>query len=154
MPKERRPPKLPPEIRRKLNTLKGIESLTPEQNGLVAQNTRAWMGYWSRHPKEKAQHEVKAKERARRARFKRLAKHQPVVTDITPDGKWVHVMYTRYNGERVIGVFKFANGWDWAPNHIANEELIRADRYWAARVRAEGAARGTLPPEPEKTPRS
>lgn len=108
-----------------------------------------WSAYWSRHPEEKAKHEALAKARNERARLRRLAKHQPELTDIQSNGKWVDVTFIR-NGELVYGTYILKNL--QIPSNFQKLEDRRADRF-AARVAAD-EAREKRPPEPGKTPRS
>lgn len=111
--------------------------------------TRAWMGYWSRHPKEKAEQEARAKARNERARLKRMAKHEPVLYDIQSNGKYVNVRFVR-NGKVVYGTYELSNA--SVPEDFNRLELARFDRF-RARVRADEAQAGPQP-KPGKTPLS
>jgi hypothetical protein len=80
---------------------------------------RARQHWLATHPEEMAREQAAHALRVQKRRRARVKKHQPVVTDISFNGEFVHVEFTRNNGERVIGIYKRA-GWDWAPITVWN----------------------------------
>lgn|SRR5215467_4775032 len=111
--------------------------------------TRELQAYWAAHPEEKKKREARAKVRNERARERRMAKHQPELTDIQSNGKYVVVTFLR-NGVVTYGTYELIN--DWSIEGWQREHEGRFARF-AARV-AKDEARETLPPDPGKTPLS
>jgi hypothetical protein len=90
------------------------KKLTPEEIQARGKELHARMVYMAAHPEEKRKAEAQLRARLKQKTAKNMAKHLPEATDISSNGKYVHVAFTRNNGERVIGVYRHI-GWDYAP---------------------------------------
>lgn len=123
---------------------------TKKEKRPPAHETGALSGYWSRHPEEHRKHQAQAKARDESARVRRMAKHQPKLTDIQDNGQYVDVTFVRNNGKLVWGTYKLINA--AVPADFNKLELNRAARF-AARI-AVDEAQGKPLPEPGKTPQS
>lgn len=111
----------------------------------------ARLQYLAAHPEERAKEQNADHMRVQRAAERRLKKHQPVVTDISFNGQYVHVAFVRNNGEHVVGLYAL-HGWGRSPANADRQD--RKARKFLAKVRAEDVAPGTPPPGPARTPRS
>src|SRR6516165_3054941 len=73
----------------------------------------------STHPEEIIKQQSAEIERYKKRGTKNLKKHQPVVYDINTNGQFVHVEFTRNNGERVAAVYELC-AWDQPPASLWN----------------------------------
>jgi hypothetical protein len=103
----------------------------------------AWL---SNHPEEWLKERSAQRDRYERLAQAHLKKFQPVIiTDIDFNGEFVHVEFTRNNGERVAASYKLCI-WGQPPASLWNQR----ERKALARVRALDAAEGQPPPQPGK----
>ena len=90
---------------------------------------------------------MRASAKLKRKADKDMAKHLPEATGISDNGKYVHVAFTRNDGERVVGRYELV-GWDSPPATEWDQYSRRSPRRPApARRRAgpDGAQESPLP---------
>ena len=90
------------------------EKLTPEEILAKGRELHAKMVYYAAHPAEYHRDQMRGMAKQKREVAKRMAKHLPEATDIQSNGKYVHVAFTRDDGEQVVGIYKLC-GWDCPP---------------------------------------
>jgi hypothetical protein len=113
---------------------------------------RSGLAHWAwltEHPEERRKEWSAHMDRHDRLTEAHLKKFQPVVTDMNFNGEFVHVEFTRNNGERVRAGYRLCI-WDRPPANLWNQKEEKA----LERVRALDAAEAQPPPEPGKTPQS
>lgn len=115
----------------------------------AAGGTNAVRAYLSAHPEENAKllkHQQQAEERQTARDMK---KHQPRVTGISDNGQFVHVGFTRNNGERVIGCYERIY-WDYGPQKRARADWARQVAYWNPPAVSKVEVTGAPQPKPGK----
>jgi hypothetical protein len=124
------------------------KKLTPEEIRAKGKELHAQMVYYAAHPKEREKADQLWAKRHKQQVAKAMAKHLPEATGISDNGEYVHVAFTRNDGERVVGIYKRV-GWDYPP-------ATEWDQYSrpARRRAAPDAARENPRPDPEEKPRS
>ncbi|HKD02243.1 MAG TPA: hypothetical protein VKB77_07445 [Terriglobales bacterium] len=122
--------------------------LTEQEIDDAQKRGRARIHYLADHPEERAREMAEHEAKVEKKQQANVRQHQPVVTDISYNGEFAQIQFTRNNGERVTGIYQLT-GWAWAPATIWD----RLDRKARKFLEKEKAA-APPPPDPAETPRS